>query len=71
MKHLVAALVVAFSALALAPVANAETCADVQAAIAAHNHQNNVFPDTVAGHSAGAAYDREAAALESRQSIAC
>lgn len=69
-KSIAASIAIAAS-LIFAPMAHAESCADVQAAIAAHNGQNNVFPNTAAGRSAAAAYDAEASALESRQTAAC
>lgn len=70
MKYLLATLGIAAATIGFAPAAHA-SCADVQAAITAHNNAQSVFPNTPEGLNALAAYDQEAANLENQQASQC
>jgi hypothetical protein len=66
-KTFAVAALVAFGFVFNVQVAHAESCADVNAAIIAHNHRYN--PNPTKGEAAS--YNAEADVLDARAAIAC
>jgi uncharacterized protein (UPF0333 family) len=68
-KYLIAGIAVVAGSIGLAPVASADTCADANAAIAAHNNSKGSIPTSNWG--AVEAYNHEADQLDARAAAAC